>query len=160
MFAGEELVLNGTATRGFFGLRIYEAALYLNAPSRDAAAIMEHNRRPKCLKLVMARAIPVGKFVGAVRENLDRNFSRQEQERFAGELEIFFACFEAGGTIGEGSEVLVGYEPGGGTILSLDGRRLAVIPGHDFYHALLRLWIGTPTQASMKSGLLGWKDSD
>jgi len=74
-------------------------------------------------------------------------------------LETFFQCFKNGVDISQGSEVTIDYLPGEGTIITSEGRQRAVIPGHDFYHALLRLWIGKPLQASMKTGLLGSKES-
>ena len=37
----------------------------------------------------------------------------------------------------------------------LGNKELDVIPGDEFYHALLRLWIGEPLQKSIKEGLLG-----
>jgi hypothetical protein len=39
-------------------------------------------------------------------------------------------------------------------ILSHNGREVGTIPRADFYHLMLRLWIGHPLQESMKAGLL------
>lgn len=153
--AERELVLNGTATRSFFGIRVYETGLYLNVPSNDEVEIMERNSGPKRLKIVMARSVPKASFASAVRDNLNRNFSAVEGVRFAAELEAFFRCFASGEDLKKGTEVLIDYWPEKGTVVTVSGETLAVIPGREFYHALLRLWIGKPLQASMKASLLG-----
>lgn len=155
----QELNLNGTALRTFFGIRIYEAGLYLTAPCKDETEIMIRNHGAKRLKIFMHRAVPEAKFAEAARENLERNFSVEEKTKFAAELEAFFQCFENEAEIASGSVVTIDYLPGQGTIITSDGKQRAVIAGHDFYHALLRLWIGKPLQASMKTGLLGSQET-
>lgn len=57
--AGRRLVLNGTGLRRYFGLRVYAAALYLEAPSHDAAAILA-SPAPKLLRLRYLRDLSRG----------------------------------------------------------------------------------------------------
>lgn len=152
-----ELALNGTAVRGFFGVQVYAAGLYLGRVSSDAEGIMLLDHEAKRLRIVMLRVVPEDKFAAAVQENIDRNFSAAEKQRFAGELDTFFKCFAGGADLVNGSEVHIDYLPGEGTVVTVAGRTLATIPGREFYHALLRLWIGKPLQSSIKAGLLGIK---
>ncbi|MEX1118200.1 MAG: chalcone isomerase family protein [Terrimicrobiaceae bacterium] len=152
---GSELVLNGTATRSVFGVGVYDAGLYVSEASSDGDGIMERDHGPKRLKIIMLRPVPEAKFASAVRDNLDKNLTAFEQTVFAVDLEAFFKSFENGTQLDRGSEIALDYLPSEGTIVMVDGKRQAVIPGRDFYHALLRLWIGKPLQSSMKTGLLG-----
>lgn len=152
---GHSLVLNGTATRSVFGVGVYDAGLYVSHLTTDEDGIMEHNHGPKRLKIIMLRSVPEDKFASAVRDNLDRNLTPVEQEVFSEELEGFFKSFQNGADLNDGSEITIDYLPLEGTVVMVNGERQAVIPGREFYHALLRLWIGKPLQSSIKTGLLG-----
>ncbi len=152
---GLALVLNGTATRSVFGIGVYDAGLYVSHATDDEAGIMDHNHGPKRLKIIMLRSVPEEKFASAVRDNLDKNLTALEQGVFAEELEVFFKAFQNGADLNKGSEITIDYLPSEGTVVMVDGERQAAIPGRDFYHALLRLWIGKPLQSSIKTGLLG-----
>ena len=152
---GLTLVLNGTATRSVFAVGVYDAGLYVSQATDDAVEIMERNQGPKRLKIIMLRSVSEAKFASAVRDNLDRNLTPPEQAVFAGALAVFFQAFAHGADLDKGSEITIDYLPSEGTIVMVDGKRQAVIPGRDFYHALLRLWIGNPLQSSIKTGLLG-----
>jgi hypothetical protein len=93
-----------------------------------------------------------------VRENIDQNLTPAEKENFAAELAAYIGYLEQGGDIEPGRIITIDYLPGKGTVLALDGREVGTIAGHDFYHVMLRLWIGRPLQASIKQGLLGGDD--
>lgn len=151
----QALVLNGLATRSVFGVRVYEAGLYVSKATSDAEEILRKNEAPKRLRLVMQRAVEEDKFSSAVRDNIARNFSDAELGKFSKDFDAFFKCFENGPKLDKGTEVCIDYLPGEGTIVRVAGQNLQVIPGHEFYHALLLLWIGNPLQSSIKTGLLG-----
>jgi hypothetical protein len=57
----------------------------------------------------------------------------------------------------KGMMVLLDWQPGAGTVVSVDGKsRGKPIAGEDFYRALLRIWIGErPVQDDLKKALLG-----
>ena len=152
---GLSLVLNGTATRSVFGIRVYNTGLYVSHATDDAVGIMERDHGPKRLKIIMLRSVSEAKFTSAVRDNLDQNFTPMEQTVFAEDLAVFFKSFENGAELNQGAVIIIDYLPSEGTVVMVDGIRQAVIPGRDFYHVLLRLWIGKPLQSSIKNGLLG-----
>ena len=156
---GQELVLNGKATRSVWGFSVYDVRLFLDRPSRDAEAILQANRGPKRVRMDMLRPVEKEKFVGTVRESLDRNISEDERKTFAAELEAFLGHLENGGDLEAGRVITIDYVPGQGTVLGLDGRHVGTIAGDDFYHVILRLWLGRPLQASIKEGLLGGASS-
>jgi hypothetical protein len=156
---GQDLILNGTATRTFFGFRVYVAGLYVSKATKDASEIMDRNPDPKHLRIVMLRVISEKRFATTARNNIQKNLTLEEQATFSTELDTFFKPFEKGNDLKAGSEVRIDYAPGEGTILTVEGRKLAVIPGREFYHTLLRLWIGKPLQPSIKIGLLRGEQS-
>lgn len=149
------LSLNGKAVRTVWGFPVYEVGLYLAAPNRDADAIMGRDPEPKRVRMQMLRAVEKKDFVSTVRENIEQNLSDEEQRAFASQLDAYIGHLEKGGDIEPGRVITIDYVPGKGTVLALDGREVGTIAGHDFYHIMLRLWIGRPLQASIKEGLLG-----
>lgn len=153
--ADRPLVLNGKATRTVWGFPVYQVGLFLEEPSNDPQAIMQTNRGPKRVQMVMLRSVEKEKFVATVRENIEQNLTAEEQKRFASELKSFLGHLQSGGDLDHGRIITIDYLPQRGTVLGLDGARIATIEGDDFYHLMLRLWIGRPLQASIKEGLLG-----
>ena len=152
---GHSLVLNGKATRTVWGFPVYHVGLFLEERSSDAEAIMTADRGAKRIHMNMLRAVEKKDFMATVRENVDRNLTAAEKETYAAELSAYLGHLEKGGDIQPGRIITIDYVPGQGTVLGLDGRRIGTIAGHDFYHVMLRLWIGRPLQASIKDGLLG-----
>jgi len=157
---GRELVRNGTAVRSVWGFQVYSVGLFLGKKTGDAAKIMDQDRDPKRVQMHMLRAVDKERFVATVQENIDHNLSDREKETFAAELAAYLGHLQKGGDIEPGRVITIDYVPGQGTVLGLDGRWVGVIPGDDFYHVMLRLWIGRPLQASIKDGLLGADSSD
>lgn len=151
-----KLVLNGTAVRSVWGFKVYVAGLYLAEPSRDQEAIMNQDRAGKRVHMTMLREVTGDKFEATILDNIDTNFSVAEKQQFAGELKQFLGCFNNGTVLKKGSVVNIDYVPEQGTLISINGSVFDAIPGEDFYHAVLRLWIGKPPQESVKHGLLGW----
>ncbi len=150
-----ELVLNGTALRKVWGFKVYVTGLYLTKPSRDANHIMSRDKAPKRLHMTMMRQLGSKEFESTVKKNIEKNFSPEEQKRYAKQLKAFLGCFDDELDLVKGSAINIDYLPGKGMQVTVDGREHELIAGESFYHAALRLWIGTPPQASIKTGLLG-----
>lgn len=152
---GQKLVLNGSATRTVWGFEIYRIGLFLAEPSRDEKAIMNTDRDAKRVHIIMLRGVAKDRFTGTVQESIDLNFTPEEKLKFDGELATFLGFFHEGADLKPGSEVILDFLPGRGMVVLVDGTTVGTIPGDDFYHAILRLWIATPLQKSIKDGLLG-----
>jgi len=149
------LVLNGEATRTVWGFEVYKIRLYLHEIMREAEKIMGAKEYPKRIEITMMRPVDEAQFSSTVQENIDNNFTAGEKEKFAGQLSEFLGCFNNGADLKPGNVITIDYAPAAGTVVKLDGRTLDTIPGADFYHTLLRLWIGKPLQKSIKDGLVG-----
>jgi hypothetical protein len=149
------LVLNGTAVRTVFGFKVYVVGLYLAERSDNHEAIMTKDPGGKRVHISMLREVSAERFESTIQETVDTNFSDAEKERFASELKAFLSCFGGGSVLDTGSEVIIDFLPGQGMLVSVDGHEFDLISGGDFYHAILRLWLGKPPQESLKNGLLG-----
>lgn len=154
---GRPLLLNGEATRRVWGFAVYDVGLYLEKPASDPQVIMEADRGSKRVMMVMRRDVEKDQFVKTVEESVERNINGDERKQFAAELEAFLRHLREGGDLTKGALVTIDYVPEKGSVLGLNDRTVGVIPGADFYHMILRLWIGKPLQASIKEGLLGAK---
>jgi hypothetical protein len=150
-----KLLLNGTALRTKWGFNVYAAGLYVTKRSHDENVIMKEDQSCKRVQISMLREVSADKFNSSIQESIEGNFSETEKRLFDSELKAFLGCFSGGSALKKSSVVLIDYIPEQGTVVSVDGRSFDLIPGSAFYHALLRLWIGNPTQESMKPGLLG-----
>jgi hypothetical protein len=151
--SGKRLTLNGSATRTAFGFKVYRVRLYLAEKLKDEKAIFR-DRREKKVQILMLRKVSGKKFESTVKKNIDKNFSVSEKKKYSAELSQFLDCF-SDRTLPNGSVVNIDFVPSKGTLIYVGGKRVAVISGDDFYHMLLRLWIGAPLQKSIKRGLLG-----
>ena len=151
------LSLNGSAVRTKWGFKVYVVALYLGTTSEDELHIMNHDKDPKRIHMTMLREVGAKKFTSTIEKNIVDNFSAAERKRYSTELDSFLAAFGGGEDLTEGTTIDIDHVPGSGTQISIAGGKPEVIPGDEFYHVLMRLWIGEPLQTSIKHGLLGKK---
>lgn len=148
------LELNGTAVRSKWGFNVYVVALYLTEQAHNAELIMS-NRDPKRIHITMLHSVSKKRFVSTIEKNIAVNFSSEENVKFDAHLKAFMACFHGGTSLRKYSTIDIDYLPNEGMQVSVDGKNFEIIPDDDFYHAIMRLWIGDPPQASLKTGLVG-----
>lgn len=154
--AGAELQLNGTGVRAVAWFKGYAAALYLRSTGATAAQVVALPG-PKRLQLVMLHKVPAEEFVKAFRKGLQRNTPEAELPRLGERMVQFEALVAAIGVVQQGDVVNLDFEPGRGTVFSLNGTlRGEAIAGEDFYAALLRSFLGDrPYDRELRAGLLG-----
>jgi hypothetical protein len=148
-----KMALNGTATRTVFGFEVYQVGLYVTKTSKNEKMIYADPGK-KRIQIKMLRDVKGKKFESTVRKNIEENFSTAEEQKYHQELERFLDCF-VDKTLEKDSVVHIDFLPGKGTRVAHKGKHIDLIEGDEFYHALLRLWIGNPLQESIKQGLLG-----
>lgn len=144
------LGLNGAGVHTrFLFIELYVAALYSPQPKREANALLAADK-PQRLFLHFLRDVSpertrsLWERLGA---NGDLDQLRERRERFA-------SVFKQG--LKKGDEIAFDYLPGAGTYVRVNGRTRTVIPGDDFYSALLKIWLGErPLSAGLKRELLG-----
>lgn len=144
--AGRRLVLNGTGARTWspLGIEVYRAALYLEAPATDAAAILAA-AGPRLIVVRYRRAVPLDGVLAAWEESFAQGCACAMPEAFRAWLR----------PIAAGAEERYLFLPAA-TELTGPGRPPAVVPGATAGRILLGAWIGpaAPTPA-LRRGLLG-----
>ncbi len=145
---GKTLVLNGLGLRSKFMIKIYVGGLYLEAKSRDAAAIAAADARKRIvMKFLYA---PSAK---QMRDAFREGFAGNGAPPAAAELEKFLAAVP---DIAKRDELAVDYEPGAGTSLIRNGKTLVTVPGAEFARSAFLIWLGPkPPSADLKAGMLG-----
>ena len=145
---GQALPLRGAGVRKAFLFTVYVAALYLEAPSGDAAG----EDRAKVLTLRFVRDRDRGDLAELFQEGFFNN-AQEQLPQLQGRLDRLLALFPSG--VEKGQTVTFAYRPGVGTRVTI-GDREAVIEGVDFMAALWSVWLGeVPADHGLKRALLG-----
>lgn len=146
---GQALHLNGAGLRERWFIDVYVLALYLPAPARTAAAVLD-GAGPRLLRLHILRALDAEQIAEAVSDGFARNAGEglpALQERLT-RLEAMFPAVAAGDRI----DLTVA---GGRTVVAVNGTPRGAIDGADFGRALLAVWLGAdPVDDDLKRALL------
>jgi hypothetical protein len=149
---GKECRLNGVGVRTKFVVSVYLGALYLAAPTSDAAAAVAADEPKRTVMHFLHSRVEAEKIREAWREGFEENSGAalpQLKER----LERFSGMFDQDLLAGE--QVVLTYQPGAGTEVSVKGVVRGVIEGDDFMRALWSVWLGAkPVDGGLKKGML------
>ena len=96
-------------------------------------------------------------FVDALSGGIAKNHSEAETAELKDRIQTFEANLLGLGKAAKGTPITLDWIPEQGTRLTVAGQPQGkVIPGEDFYKALLRIWLGNkPAQGDLKDALLG-----
>lgn len=152
MTLGEKSVkLNGMGIRKKAIFKVYVAGLYLEAPSKDAAAILAADA-PRLIRMHYVRDVDKGKITEAFREGFENN-AKELSAKQKGPIDRMIAAVP---DLKDGQTMSFAYVPGKGTTLSCDGKDLFSAEGKEFADAVFLLWLGPkPPSEDLKKGLLG-----
>ncbi|HSP12449.1 MAG TPA: chalcone isomerase family protein [Salegentibacter sp.] len=152
-FEGKTLVLNGVGVREKFWMDMYAGALYLNAKSSNASAIMGANE-PMAIKLHMvSKMITSDRMIEAVNEGFE-NSTRGNTASLKSEIEKFKGFFKEEIKINDVFDIV--YLPSKGVVVFKNGNELGTIKGIAFKKALFGIWLSeNPADKKLKSGMLG-----
>ena len=134
---GQALVLNGTATRKKFIVKVYVAGLYLPARETDAERILDADE-PRHFVMQFVHDVDKGKMCDAWNEGLEKNTPDATPE-LKGQFETLCSYME---DIKKGEQFVFTYLPGSGTRVSVKGVEKGTIEGKAFADALFKVWIG------------------
>ena len=149
----ESLQLNGAGIRSKLFVKVYVGALYLGRVSGDSAAILEAPGAKSMQMTMLYKEVEADKITSGWREGFEANLTAAELQSVAARLQEFNSLFPS---LHKGDIVRMDYQPGTGTLLSINGEQLGRIEGADFFEALLKVWIGDkPADSDLKKGLLG-----
>jgi hypothetical protein len=155
MLQGSEttLQLNGAGIRKKFFVSVYVGALYLPATSTDAAAIISDDGPASVDMHILHSEISKDKITAGWEDGLAANLDQSELEAFRPQLDQFNQMF---GTLRKGDIIRIAYLPGTGTEVRINDQWRGVVPGNDFFRALLKIWLGrSPMTKSLKKAMLG-----
>jgi len=149
---GRTLVLNGAGTRSVFIFDIYVAALYLPGRMNDANAVME-SARPAEMRLHFLRGASQGLIARGWTSGFEHNQSHAAMARLRARLAQFNALFA---DVHKGDVFVFDFLTDHSTHIRINGTQRHIIPGADFQHALLSVWLGSrPADETLKKALLG-----
>ncbi|HEX7253254.1 MAG TPA: chalcone isomerase family protein [Thermoanaerobaculia bacterium] len=148
---GKTLKFNGAGLRKKVVFKVYVAGLYLENPTKDAAAVLSSDQI-KSMRLHILRTLDAGKITEAITEGFERN-SKAQMGALKARLDRFNSMFP---DVVEGDEIVMSYLPGKGTVVTAKGAEKGTIEGKDFADALFAVWLGSnPVQEDLKKALLG-----
>ncbi|HTN50209.1 MAG TPA: chalcone isomerase family protein [Burkholderiaceae bacterium] len=153
---GQTLTLNGVGLRKRAIFKVYVNGLYVPQKSTDAAAII-NEKGPRRASLRMLRDVDADSFVGAFTDGLKNNLSEAQLAALKPQIDAFTSTMKSIGEAKKGDVINFDYTPDGGTRITVNGQpRGNAIPGHEFYAAVIRIWLGDkPVDDGLKKGLLG-----
>jgi hypothetical protein len=148
---GKTLKLNGLGLRKKAIFKVYVGGLYLEAPSKDAAAVLAADA-PKAVTMNFLRSIEKAKLVEAYKEGFEANAKEKAAAQKA-TVDKFLALVA---DVKEGSLFTVAYVPGAGTTVLVDGKEAGKFEGKPFADVVFALWLGPkPPSADLQKGMLG-----
>ena len=152
-FAGNRLILNGAGIRTKFFFHVYVGGLYLQKKTHDAAAIITADAP----MLVRMHFIYDGISPEKMRHGWQKGFRRlapdadvplkQAMERYTNLFSV---------TVRENDTYDIGWLPGRGLEIRLNGKLLDVIDNFQLKKVLFTIWLGKdPADVDLQEGLLG-----
>jgi hypothetical protein len=92
---------------------------------------------------------------GALNDGLRNNHTEAQVAGFKSQIDALNANLKAVGEAKKGDVIHFEFVPDSGTRVTVNGQpRGSVIPGEDFFTAVLRIWIGDkPVDGDLKKGL-------
>jgi hypothetical protein len=150
-----ELALNGAGVRTRVFFRVYVGALYLQAKSNAAEAVLADSG-PKRIAMHMLRDLSAEQLLSALKDGLGNNHSPEQLAKLAPQVKQLEDMFNTVKAAKSGDLILLDYLPGAGTRITVRGDDKGTIPGEEFSRALLRIWLGDrPVDAALKKAMLG-----
>lgn len=153
---GQEVMLNGAGLRSRVIFKVYTIGLYLPAKQTTTEAALAA-KGPKRLQLIMLMGLSADHIIDALVKQLHKNVTPEEEETLRPRVEEFKTTLASLKEAPRGTIITLDWLPGTGTQLGVNGEpKGAPIPGEDFFHGLMKIWLGNrPTQENLKHLLLG-----
>ncbi|TVO71477.1 MAG: hypothetical protein FHK78_02475 [Sedimenticola selenatireducens] len=149
----QSLVLNGAGIRYKFVFKIYIGALYLPEKSQDAEAIIASEGPKRILMHFLYDKVQKKDMDKAWKEGFADNLDKAMLVQLGQRMDDFSDLFTD--TV-EGDTIWLDNIPGSGTRVTINGAEKGLIPGDDFYPALIQIWIGKdPITTDLKKQMLG-----
>jgi hypothetical protein len=154
--ANRDLILNGAGIRYKAIFKVYTAALYLSEKKTTPADVL-NSTGPRRITLVMLRDLSSEDLGQAFMAGIQRNLDKADRAKIINQLIKFGELFGSIPEVKKGDAIIMDWIPSTGTSIQVNGKNVGeVLPGVDFYNALLRTWLGDkPSDSKLKLRLLG-----
>lgn len=152
----QTLTLNGAGLRKRAIFKVYAAGLYVPTKSNSAAAII-NDKGARRMSLRMLRDVDADSFISALTDGLKANLGEAQFAALKPQTDALVATLKSVGEAKKGDVINFDFTPDTGTRVIVNGQpRGSAIPGHEFFAAVLRIWVGDkPADEDLKKGLLG-----
>ncbi len=135
--AGQPLVLDGLGLRKRYMIKIYVGALYLPAKEASAAKVLAADTARRMV-LHFLFGVSAKQMCDAWSEGLEDNTPEAAAEVKANFKQLCAAMED----IPKGTEMVLTYTPGKGTLIEIASKMKAILSGKATSDAILRTWIG------------------
>jgi hypothetical protein len=151
-----KLQLNGAGLRTKVFFKVYVAGLYTPQKATSAAQLLAQTGARR-VTITMLRNVDAESFAGALNDGLRDNHTEAQFAAMKPKIDALNANLKAVGEAKKGDVIHFEFAPDAGTQVTVNGQaRGSVIPGEDFFTAVLRIWLGDkPVDASLKKALIG-----
>jgi hypothetical protein len=147
------LVLNGAGIRKKLFMKIYVCALYLTAKRTAASEILADPDAKRIVMSFLYKEVGVERQVEGWNKGFRDNNSGEELKGLQDRINLFNSLFT---TVRKGDVIRFDYMPEEGTQVWINDTLNGIVPGEDFFAALLKIWLGPkPAEANLKDALLG-----
>ena len=148
-----ELHLNGSGYRKKGLFTLYEGALYLQQPSRDAQAIIGADA-PMAIRIqITSGFVSQQKMLDALQQGF-QNATGGNTNRIASQIQQFQQCFSD--PINKDDVFVLSNIPGSGVLVVKNGTQKGRISGVEFKQALFGIWLSDrPADNGLKRAMLG-----
>lgn len=147
------LVLNGAGIRKKLFMKIYVCALYLTAKRTAVSEILADPEAKRIVMSFLYKEVGVERQVEGWNKGFRDNNSGEELKGLQDRINLFNSLFT---TVRKGDVIRFDYMPEEGTQVWINDTLNGIVPGEDFFAALLKIWLGPkPAEANLKDALLG-----
>ena len=154
---GPEVVLNGAGVRHkLMTVPVYVGALYLAAKHRNPEEIFADAGPKRVAMHVLISELTAPELVASLNDAIAANHIPAEIALIEKRLRDLNRMMSSIGVLKRGGVVHIDFVPGAGTRVIVNGEEKLVIPGDDFFKALLHIWIGKkPVDGRLRDAMLG-----
>src|SRR5262245_60706107 len=154
---GPPLILNGAGVRHkFMTVQVYVGALYLSARKERAADVLSDAGPKRVSMHVLIEELTAKELIASLNDAIAANHIPAEIALIENRLRELNRMMSSIGVLKRGGVIYIDFMPGKGTRITVNGDEKLLIPGDDFYTALLRIWIGPkPVDGRLRDAMLG-----
>src|SRR6185436_12830462 len=137
-------------------VQVYVGALYLPAKNKSAEAVLADTGPKRVAMHVLIEELAAKDLIASLNDAIAANHIPAEIALIEMRLRDLNRMMSKIGVLKRGGVVNIDFIPGKGTRINVNGQDMLLIPGDDFFPALLRIWLGKkPVDGRLRDAMLG-----